>query len=330
MRAEDLNGCSVPGALAYFYDSGTSRARTVYADPECATPHPSPLAANGAGVFPAVYVSGGSDVKVDVRTPDGVSLAGYPMDPARVVSTDATGAAGVSFAPTEEIPATNVQAAIEQVFAAIVTPLLDFGLGVTGNAPLIANLDVTSTASGFYRFDGTTAGTAPAGVSKADGGVVLIFRRNASSGVMFLIANGSNRVHYRRLATSWQAWAWLANGGDTASNSLWQAGASTVPVLASPANVMAAVTAKAIGEGQTWQAPARVAGTTYTNTTGRPIMVIVDANDSGLQFEVANPGGGFFALTQTFNFNKTFTAIIPPDGRYRVVGGNFTLWRELR
>lgn len=79
-RAADLSGFAVPGALATFYDSGTSRERIVYSDPECTLPHPSPLAADGAGVFPAIYDTGDGDVKVEVTTPEGVMLAGYPMD----------------------------------------------------------------------------------------------------------------------------------------------------------------------------------------------------------------------------------------------------------
>ncbi|MEE1920325.1 hypothetical protein V0R52_28515, partial [Pseudomonas asiatica] len=76
--------------------------------------------------------------------------------------------------------------------------------------------------------------------------------------------------------------------------------------------------------------------TTYTNTTGRPIMVSITAKDSGTQIymnlwlgglKVAEQIGGGGAQLQV-------TAIVPPGVTYKVERGdttdNITGWMELR
>ncbi len=234
-RALDLNGFSIPGALATFRDSGTNRTRTVYANPECTVPHPSPLAADGAGVFPPVYDAGNGDAAVSVTDADGVMLAGYPLDPAPSVSTDQEGASGISFDPTPQIPVKNVQKAIERVQANILAPLADYGLGVTGNTALLADIDAPGIASGFYRYDDTTLGTLPEGVTRADGGLVLVFRRTSFNALMLLVPGGSDRIYRRRLSSTWQAWSWLLDTEGVVADSVWQAGTSTVPAPITPA-----------------------------------------------------------------------------------------------
>lgn len=93
-----------------------------------------------------------------------------------------------------------------------------------------------------------------------------------------------------------------------------------------------------IGEGQSWQdvTASRTRATTYTNTTGRPIMVSITAKDSGTQIymnlwlgglKVAEQIGGGGAQLQV-------TAIVPPGVTYKVERGdttdNITGWMELR
>lgn len=62
--------------------------------------------------------------------------------------------------------------------------------------------------------------------------------------------------------------------GDQAT-ATWEGGTGTTESLVSPAKVKAAIEAlvpDGVGEGQTWQYVSRSAGTTYQNTTGKPIM----------------------------------------------------------
>lgn len=92
-----------------------------------------------------------------------------------------------------------------------------------------------------------------------------------------------------------------------------------------------------IGWGQTWQnvTASRAAGTTYTNSTGRPIMVVISLYNSGdtsfnYQFYVNGTkmiesfGGGFSG--------DTFSAVIPSGDTYRITVSStaINIWAELR
>lgn len=111
-RALDANADGSPGALAYFYDAGTTTLRTVYADSALTIPHASPLVANAAGIFPQVYVDGAA-VKAAVQNAGGATL--YTLDPAVKVAASGATAAQISFAPSTAAPYTNVQAAIDDL-----------------------------------------------------------------------------------------------------------------------------------------------------------------------------------------------------------------------
>lgn len=335
-RAVDINSLAVPGAIARFYDAGTTRRRTVYADPQCTVPHPWPLVADGAGVFPAAFDAGGRDVKVEVLTPDGVTLAGYPLDPARIVSTDVTGAVGVSFDPTTSIPETNVQAAIERVQANIVEPLAEYGLGVTGNAPALINIDASDIASGIYRYAGATAGTFPAGVTASDGGIVRLWRETANRCLMILAPGVKRRQYVRYYAGgSWSSWAYLIQSSDVAANAAWLSGSDTTPLLISPATLRTVYSSSDIGVGQEWQdvTASRFTDITYNNGSGKPIMVTVEAQNGRGQVSVTGSGGWVSVAVAQGNVDgRQFQSfIVPPTHRYRWSGASqIYTWSELR
>ncbi len=212
VRALDANGSPVPGAQAFFYTSGTTTPVTVFSDAAETTPHPSPLLADAEGVFPPVFRSG-EPLKVDVQTGGGESLNGFPLDPVITAPTAGAAAQSVSFEPTANIPSVNVQAAIEQVQENLVAPLLDGGIGVTGNAEILSNVDATNTASGFYRFTAEASGTLP---SELDGqtGIIYLLRRTSSDAWQFAGRSNSDRFFMRRLTGgSWQSWnEWMHQG----------------------------------------------------------------------------------------------------------------------
>lgn len=205
LRAADGNGQVVAAAQARFFLSGTTTPATVYTDQTAAVAHPTPLIADNRGIFPQVFSS--EQLKVEVRNYNGALLPGFPIDPAPTSPPTAGAAAEISFAPTAEIPVTNVQAAIERVQTNIVAPTLAFGLGVTGSVVLLANIDATTTASGTYRVDATTIGTFPAGFAPASGGIVRFERETASSASMTLHHSNSDRKSMRKMyGGAWQTW----------------------------------------------------------------------------------------------------------------------------
>ncbi|MDE2105943.1 MAG: hypothetical protein KGL39_52460 [Patescibacteria group bacterium] len=91
-----------------------------------------------------------------------------------------------------------------------------------------------------------------------------------------------------------------------------------------------------LGVGQTWQnvIGSRAAGTTYTNTTGKPITAILSQSGSSpVQLNVSINGGSAI----TFAFGNGWNSgmfIVPAGATYNVTiasgGGSITSWWELR
>jgi hypothetical protein len=134
--------------------------------------------------------------------------------------------------------------------------------------------------------------------------------------------------------------------GDTTGNLAFQtgAGANTITVPNSTGTV--ALTSDVIGVSQTWQdlTASRAAGTTYYNTTGKPIMVSVKTNwsiSSGIgmalqinSVEIAMLGGGGGQAASSGA--GTIGTIIPASAAYLITtasgyaAGSVSYWRELR
>jgi hypothetical protein len=335
-RALDLNGDPAPGARAYFYAYGTTDLAPVYADIDMTVEHPSPLVADGRGVFPLVYAA--QPLAVTVTDDEDVALDGYPMELAASIPAGASAAAGITFNPTAEIPVTDVQAAIERVQENIIEPLADFGLGVTGDATLIANIDATDTASGAYRFSNTTTGTFPTGYTVTSGAVV-IWRQSSAIAWQWLYTGGL--TYLRRLNTTWEAWREVVTvpQGSARGDIIYRGATVWARLAKGSADQILRMGANdptwgadAPGDGQQWQTVSRTDGTTYTNSTGRSIMVAItltltstaQASHNGSTWVTVGDAAG-----SESDRRNTVTFIVPPGHRYRCVG-SFSLWRELR
>lgn len=109
--ALDANHEPASSAVAYFYDTGTSNAQTVYTD-SALTVGVTSLAADSSGEFADIFSADTIDLKVVVKDSGGSTL--YTIDPA-VVQTTGGGASSTAFTPTSRISSTNVQAAVEEV-----------------------------------------------------------------------------------------------------------------------------------------------------------------------------------------------------------------------
>jgi hypothetical protein len=86
----------------------------------------------------------------------------------------------------------------------------------------------------------------------------------------------------------------------------------------------------AIGVGQTWQdlSGSRTFGTTYTNSTGKPILVMINANG-------ARVTGSFTIDSVTLSisnidFTQPYTFIVPNGSTYSFNLGSLVFWAELR
>tara|TARA_R110000803_G_scaffold58197_1_gene116428 strand:+ start:1378 stop:2067 length:690 start_codon:yes stop_codon:yes gene_type:complete len=121
----------------------------------------------------------------------------------------------------------------------------------------------------------------------------------------------------------------------------WETGTGTTESLVSPAKVKAAVIANVpdpIGVGQTWQdmSASRAVGTSYQNTTGRPIMVSVGTTISTEAYLQVSSNGTTWVSVGTLgghggiNDSGSSQAIVPDDHYYKATGGTLAVWAELR
>jgi len=96
-----------------------------------------------------------------------------------------------------------------------------------------------------------------------------------------------------------------------------------------------------VGLSQTWQdvTASRALGTTYTNSTGKPIMVSVNAvgspNNGSMYMTVNGVILGYQGVNAVASavMYATMTAIVPPGATYSAtsyIGGSLSVWAELR
>ena len=94
--------------------------------------------------------------------------------------------------------------------------------------------------------------------------------------------------------------------------------------------------ASGLGIGQTWQnlTGSRSSGTTYTNSTGKPIAVAMRSNYAPQNDIVVTVGGlecGRFAIQGNVFIIYTMFVIVPNNTTYSItVPGGIGVWSELR
>lgn len=245
------------------------------------------------------------------------------------------------------------------------TRTITAGTGLSGGGNLSAN----RTLSVNY---GTTAGTAAQGNDSRinNGQAAFGWGDHASAGYVpgartitagTGLTGGGNLTADRTLSVNYGTTAGTAAQGNDSRivNSVQTSGNQTIagiktfssfpvtPSTAPTANYQAAnkkyvddkVAGSAIGVGQTWQdvMGSRSWETTYTNTSGSPIMIAVAAQDTGAgrlrlklkvdAVTVSDSRGGSGAIA-------TGTAIVPNGSSYSAnegdVNDKITVWSELR
>lgn len=94
------------------------------------------------------------------------------------------------------------------------------------------------------------------------------------------------------------------------------------------------------GLGQTWQnvLASRASGTTYYNTTGKPIAVAAGANSTGasvIGVSLTMAVNGVYVMSSGTNATYSYPSgmcIVPANGSYvvSISGVAFSFWSELR
>lgn len=129
----------------------------------------------------------------------------------------------------------------------------------------------------------------------------------------------------------------LPKAGGTMTGDLTLKGDPTTALMAATmqytdAGVAAAKTysdGKQLATGQTWQSPSRSLGTSYQNTTGKPIVVAYRASGAA-EFQVSDDGSTWVSLTGASDGGDCITAIIPDGYYYKGLGSAKINWVELR
>jgi hypothetical protein len=88
-----------------------------------------------------------------------------------------------------------------------------------------------------------------------------------------------------------------------------------------------------LGYGQVWTnvASSRASGTTYYNTTGKPIAVFISVSSGGSASMQIDVNGVAAASSQATNANPGGVAIVPPSASYvATLSGSVNFWNELR
>jgi len=146
-RALDANGNPAPGAKAWFYNTGTTTAQTVYSDTALSTAHTQPVVADSNGVFPQVFGVGATALKVVLTNAAEVALPEGTIDPVPTSTISTSTAGSIPFTPTAGIAQTNVQDAIEEVYTDSLQNVVEDTAPQLGG-PLDANSNQVRAAKG--------------------------------------------------------------------------------------------------------------------------------------------------------------------------------------
>lgn len=301
-RAFDENGDVVASAQALFYEAGTTTPLTVYSDSGLNTAHNSPLVADSAGVFPQAWFDGATNIKVVVTDPDtGADLPFSPFDKAPVVALAASAASSVSFSPTVEVPATNVQEAIQhngeqrENRAEAVKDFLDsagmwemrqnMGMGYFAEDATFTSNWNGSTKSGVYYSDDAAA-NAPAAVYlrgwvvETPAGSVSQLLVNASGTKMFL-------RNYTADTSTWEGWRTVASVAfASGERSITSGGALTIAhgLGEIPRNVWGRLVCKTAEHGYAVDDEVYVSTHGAVGGTDQGISIVPDATNLNVRF----------------------------------------------
>ena len=122
-------------------------------------------------------------------------------------------------------------------------------------------------------------------------------------------------------------WAKLASGLIASVAEMFSGAANK---LISAANFKTYMDTYTLGIGQTWQSVTRLNGTTYTNSTNRPIVFALNQVATNGTFNVSVAGTSVITMTNPTGSGMVFSVIIPVGATYVWTGtgtGNFV---ELR
>lgn len=169
-------------------------------------------------------------------------------------------------------------------------------------------------------------------------GALKVFKTTGNGFVQEYTTHGSTRRKFLRGRNddgTWSSWVEFYHTGNDASLVKTSRTISTGTGLTGggPLSVNRTISLASshwpIGVGQTWHIVSRSSGTTYTNSTGRPIAVYISfAYAIWARFYVGGVEIGYISNTE---YGYSISAIVPPGSTYRLeISGKVDRWAELR
>jgi hypothetical protein len=192
----------------------------------------------------------------------------------------------------------------------------------------------TQLNSNWTALDTLLGGTNATEFAILDGATVTTVEFNYLSGVTSAVQTQFNTLSGRTIS----AGDGLTGGGDLSANrtishadtssqgSVDNSGTTfiqdiTLDTYGHVTGIGSATIPQGIGDGQTWQDVSRSAGTTYQNTTGKPIAVSSTHNVQGTYtMQVSTDGSSWVTLSRSTenDFGNPFFGIVPNGHYYRV------------
>lgn len=230
---------------------------------------------------------------------------------------------------------------ISQATGTVGTPITIYAVAASTNRLRMVDTDTSVVAEQpvgtveFYTSDATSPGAGvgafvSAVTTSSSADVDLVF------GTRAVALGDAGASETMRLSSSGNLTLdGTVNGVTMAYASQAQAEAGTDnTTLMTPLRAEQHMVANTLGWGQEWQAVTRTHGTTYQNTTPRPIMVCCVFGDS-VSFQVSLNGSSWLTIYTTDTDQDTGNTggiVIPTGTYYRSFGGNGVIasWVELR
>ncbi len=216
--------------------------------------------------------------------------------------------------------------ALNQVALAISTLVASAGVSAYNGSQVLPATDARKTVL-FAAGVGNATFTLPALSSVAVGAPITI--KHATTGAFVLTVQRAGTDVIQPGSGTINSFTMLVGDSVTLVNS-----GSGWSIVNGSTLLGYATGAPLLGVNQTWQdvTGSRVAGTTYTNTTGRPIFVSVVLDTTGPGARQFSVGGVSqqLNLPAATNCPLVWYWPIPPGATYSFTLGSFSKWLELR